>query len=219
MAKNLIIIGPPGSGKGTQAKVIAQKFRLFYFGTGDLMRQEAQSGTKLGQKFQAVWGRGEGELVSDEIVDEFVFRKFEEINQAQGIVFDGYPRTIRQAENLDIILFGGIESCMVVNIEVPSELLIQRMSTRRVCQKCGKVFFEAQKQGIEKCDKCGGQLSQREEDTQEVMRKRILVYEEQTQPLIDYFRDHGILVDINGRPNIREVTKAIVAKIKGQLER
>lgn len=210
--KNIIILGPPGSGKGTQAKILAEKLGYFYFGTGDLMRQEAQKNTPLGKKFKAVWDRGQGELIAEELVQEFVGKKIKELNQTDKIVFDGYPRTIKQAEHLEKVL--GKSDFKVLNIEVPADDLIERMSTRRICESCGKIFPKAQ-ESLEKCDSCEGKLIRREEDAPEVLRKRIEVYEEQTKPLIEYYEKKGQLKTIDGRPSIEEVDQSIRRALDG----
>ncbi|KKQ18227.1 MAG: Adenylate kinase [Berkelbacteria bacterium GW2011_GWA1_36_9] len=211
--KHLIIFGPPGSGKGTQAKIIKDKFNLYLFGTGDLMRQEAEKGTQIGQKFQAIWDRGQGELVSDDLVDAFVTKKTQDLDLSQGVIFDGYPRTIKQAENLAHILNTAPENIIIINIKVPADLLINRMQTRRVCSNCGKVFFKAEESGIKKCDDCGSALIQRQEDQSETIRKRIEIYEKQTQPVLDYYKNKAVLLDIDGAPKIEKVTAEIEEKL------
>ena len=189
MNKVFIILGPPGSGKGTQAKRIAQKLDLIYFGTGDLMRQEAEKATPMGLEFKKVWDEGRGGLVSEELVQKFVEGKINEIEVTKGVVFDGYPRTIPQAEHLEGILQErGIDHLFVVNLVVTPESSIKRMSKRRVDEN-------------------------RVEDEPSVFRKRIEVYQKQTAPLVDYYQKQGKLIDIDGEPPIEEVWEEIQDKI------
>jgi len=213
--KHLIILGPPGSGKGTQAKMIQDKFSFVYFGTGDLMRQEAEKGSEIGRKFQAIWDKGQGELIPDELVDEFVNFKLREIDAQKSIIFDGYPRTVDQAENLSRVLNITPDNLYVLNIEVPKDLLVERMQTRKVCQKCGQVFFRPDEKGIKACDDCGDALLKRQEDQPETMEKRILVYQTQTQPLIEYYKSHATLINIDGSPSINLVEAEIEEKLSG----
>lgn len=215
--KHLIILGPPGSGKGTQAKLLQEKFGLFFFGTGDLMRKEAESNSEIGQKFQAVWDKGEGGLVSSELINEFVNLKLQKLDKEKGIIFDGYPRTIQQAENLEKVLQILPENLIVLNIEVSKDLLVERMETRRVCGKCKKIFFRPTDNNIQKCDDCGGELIQRQEDQPEVIRKRIEVYEAETKPLVEFYKAHGTLINIDGNPPIDKVTVEINEKLQGIL--
>jgi len=210
--KYLIILGPPGSGKGTQARMLAKKYRFFYFGTGDLMRAEAAKGTPLGQKFQASFEKGE--LVAEDLVEEFVKEKLRQIPPEQGIVFDGYPRTIKQVEDLSSILILKKPELLVLNLEIEADLLIGRLSSRRVCPKCGKIIFEAEGRGIKNCEACGEELILRDDDQPAVIQKRIEVYQRQTQPLIDYFAKSGVLLNIDGRPKIAVVTREIEEKLK-----
>lgn len=210
MAKVYIILGAPGSGKGTQAKRLAQKLGLIYFGTGDLMREEAKKATPLGLEFKKVWDEGKGGLVSEELVQKFIGEKIKEINESDGIVFDGYPRTIAQAEHLGrIFKEKGIHDLQVINLVVKADSLIQRTQKRRICASCNKIFRDALAEGLTKCDECGGQLIQREEDMPEVLSKRIDVYEKQTTPLIDYYQKTGKLINIDGEPPIDEVWEEI----------
>lgn len=215
--KNIILLGPPGSGKGTQATFIAKEYNLYIFGVGNLMRQEASAGTAIGKQFQAVWNSGQGGLVSDDLVNEFVYNKLKELGQDRDYLFDGYPRTVKQAENLNLFLKGGLENTIVINIEVPSEELVKRMSTRRVCEKCGKVFFEAERRKLTECDACKGKLILRQEDQPDVIKKRIAVYESQTKPLIEYYKNQDVLISIDGRPAINKVTAEIRQKLKEAL--
>ena len=211
--KNIILMGPPGSGKGTQAKNLAQHLGYFYFGTGDLMREEAKNGTEYGKIFQKVWDKGKGELVSDEIVEKFVEEKFAQIDFAQGVVFDGFPRTLKQAEHLEKKFSEKHEDFIVLDIEVSDENLINRMATRKVCENCGQIFFRADEAGINECDHCGGKLYRRQEDEPEVVQRRLDIYDHQTKPLIDFFTQEGRLITIDGEPPIEQVEQDILTKI------
>lgn len=206
---NYIFLGPPGSGKGTQAEKFAQKTGRFLFGMGNLMREEAEKGTEFGKKFQAVWDRGKGELVPPETTDQFVGKKMSEIGIDHKFLFDGFPRNLGQAHILERIFPDFFQNFKVLNIDVTEENLIQRMETRRVCEDCAKVFFRADLSGIKQCDACGGKLIRRQEDAPEVIHERIKVYNNETKPLIDYYRKKGILIDIDGNPPIEEVEKEI----------
>lgn len=208
--KNYIFLGPPGSGKGTQAKLLAEKLGAFYFGAGDLMRKEAKSGTEYGKKFQAIWDEGKGLLVPEEISDGFLENKLKEI-QGKQVIFDGYPRTMEQAQMLE--KYFPSENIIVINISLDDEALVLRATTRRVCEKCGKIFLHADLSGITLCDVCGGNLVQRQEDTEEIVKKRIEVYNNETKPLIDHFENEGILINIDGEPPIEDVTAEINQKL------
>ena len=211
--KNIILMGPPGSGKGTQAKNLAEHFGYYYFGTGDMMRQEAKAGTEYGKIFQKVWNNGQGELVPDEIVEKFVEERFAQADFGQGVIFDGFPRTLKQAEHLERKFSEKGEDFVVFDIEVSDKSLVDRMATRKVCDSCGKIFFHADQQNIKTCDKCGGNLYRRQEDEPEVVQKRLDIYEHQTKPLIDFFTQQGKLVTIDGEPPIEQVEKEIMNKI------
>lgn len=206
---NYIFLGPPGSGKGTQAKNLASEKNLFLFGAGDLLREEAERGTEFGKKFKAVWDRGKGELVDPELINEFLGSKIKEIGLDKGFVFDGYPRSIVQSKFIEKVFENTSAKFKVINIYVSAEKLIERMKTRRVCEKCSKVFFKPEENGIRNCDVCGGGLIRRQEDAPEVIRERIKVYDTETKPLVSYYKEKGILVDIDGEPPIDEVWEEI----------
>lgn len=215
MIKNIILLGPPGSGKGTQAKKISTELGYLYFGTGELMRQEAQKGTELGQKFQAVWNHGKGELVEDALVEEFVNQKIDLFKNHDKIIFDGYPRTILQVKHLENILNLVNKDIWVLNLKVRDETSIERMRSRRVCENCGKTFFQAEKNHIEACPDCGGKLIHRQEDQEEIFSKRLDVYNRQTKPLIDYFKSINKLIEIDGEGTIPEVEALILKELDG----
>ena len=206
-------MGPPGSGKGTQAKKVAQELGLVYFGTGDLMRDEIEKGTALGLEFKKVME--EGKLVSDDLVEKFVDQRLNDVGIQKGIVFDGYPRTIGQAQHLERFLKEkGIDNLKVLNLTVKPESLIARMQKRRICQECGKIFRDAVGEGLTECDQCHGQLILRNDDKPEVLRHRIDIYVQQTKPLIDFFQRKGVLTNIDGEPSIEEVWEEIKEKLK-----
>lgn len=210
--QSYIFIGPPASGKGTQAKDLADELRLIYFGTGDLMREEAKKQNHFGQIFSKVWDEGKGGLIDDNVVLEFVKMKIGEIGTNKGFVFDGFPRTLQQAEFLDLELKHHLT---VFNIDVSEETIVSRSSTRKVCENCGKVFFKAP---ITKksCEECGSDLVHRQEDTPEIVKKRLDIYNELTQPLIHYYKEKNVLINIDGEPSIGEVKEEIMARINDQ---
>ena len=205
--QSYIFLGPPASGKGTQAKQLADDLGLVYFGTGDLMREEAKKQTHFGEIFKNVWNEGKGNLVNDDIVLEFVKTKIEEIGKEKGFVFDGFPRTLKQAEFLDQELQHHLT---VFNIDVSEESIVERSSTRKVCENCGKIFFKVPNDK-KSCEVCGGELIHRQEDTPEIVKKRLDIYNELTQPLIDYYGQKNVLIDINGELSIEDVKDEIMA--------
>lgn len=206
---NYIFLGPPASGKGTQAKRLAHRTGLVYFGLGELMRQEAKNKSDVGLVFQKVWDEGAGKLIPEDVVNKFVAGKIKEMDKNIGFVFDGYPRSLGQAEFLHKIFNGQV---IAVNINVSLDTILERSETRRVCSNCGKVFFRLDP-SIKSCDVCGAELIHRQEDKPEVVRKRIEVYNQETKPLIDYYKKENVLIEIDGEPSIDEVEENIWIKI------
>lgn len=216
MTKNIILMGPPGSGKGTQAKNLAEHFGYSYFGTGDLMREEVRQGSEYGKIFQKVWDHGQGELIPDDTVADFIDEKFINLDFSHGVVFDGFPRTLHQAKVLERDFRLLRQDFIVIDVEVSDKSLVERMANRKVCDGCGKIFFNADQRGINGCSKCDGKLYRRQEDEPEVVKKRLDIYEHQTKPLIDFFKAEGKIITIDGEPPIEDVEKELIKKINEQ---
>ena len=212
----IIMLGAPGAGKGTQAKQIAAKYEIPHISTGDIFRANIKEGTELGKKAKAFMDKGE--LVPDELTCDLVVDRISKPDAAKGYVLDGFPRTIPQAEALTKALEARREKIdYAINVEVPDENIVNRMSGRRACVDCGATYHIAyaptSKEGI--CDKCGGGLILRDDDKPETVLKRLGVYHEQTQPLIDYYTEAGILKEVDGTIDINDVFAEIV-KILGE---
>lgn len=211
----IIMLGAPGAGKGTQAKKIAAKYAIPHISTGDIFRANIKNNTELGQKAKTYMDKGE--LVPDELVVDLIMDRFKEADCANGYVLDGFPRTIPQAEALDKALSANGESVdYAINVEVPDENIINRMSGRRACVGCGATYhiqFNPTKvEGI--CDACGEKLILRDDDKPETVKNRLSVYHEQTQPLIEYYSGKGVLEEVDGTQPMDDVFAAIV-KILG----
>ena len=207
---NIILLGPPGGGKGTQAKKIVEKYGIPHIATGDILREAVAKGTELGKKAKEYMDRGE--LVPDEIVIGIVRERLKQPDCEKGFLLDGFPRTIKQAEALDEMLkeLGkGIDA--VIYIDVPEEEIVKRITYRRTCRNCGAVYhlIYAPPKEDNKCDKCGGELYQRDDDKEEVVRQRFKVYMENTAPLIEYYEKKGLLYRVDGTKSIDEVFSQI----------
>jgi len=196
---NLVLLGAPGSGKGTQAERIAPAFDLPHISTGDILRAAVKAGTELGATAKRYMDAGE--LVPDQVVIGIIRERLAEPDAARGFMLDGFPRTLEQARALDEMLDqAGRGLTMVLLIDVPEEELVQRLAGRRACRNCGKgynvVFDPPKVEGV--CDVCGGELFQRDDDNEDTVRNRLAVYRAQTEPLIGYYRDEGILESVFG---------------------
>ncbi len=203
---NIILLGPPGGGKGTQAKKIVEKYGIPHIATGDILREAVAKGTELGKKAKEYMDRGE--LVPDEIVIGIVKERLKQPDCEKGFLLDGFPRTLRQAEALDDMLNElGKSINAVIYIDVPEEEVVKRIAYRRTCKNCGAVYhlIYAPPKEEGKCDKCGGELYQRDDDKEEVVRQRFKVYMENTAPLIDYYEKKGLLYRVDGTKSIDEV--------------
>ena len=206
----LILLGAPGAGKGTQATRLADQYHIPHISTGDIFRANIKNGTELGNKAKTYMEQGL--LVPDELVCDLVVDRVKQDDCANGYVLDGFPRTIPQAESLDGALKAmGQKVDYAVNVEVPDENIIRRMGGRRACLACGATYhvenIPPKKEGI--CDVCGAELVLRDDDKPETVKKRLDVYHEQTQPLIDYYTNAGVLVEVDGTLAMDDVFAAI----------
>ena len=207
----IIMLGAPGAGKGTQAKKIAAQYSIPHISTGDIFRANIKNNTELGQKAKTYMDKGE--LVPDSLVVDLIMDRFKEADCANGYVLDGFPRTIPQAEALDNALKANGEKVdFAINVEVPDENIINRMSGRRACVGCGATYHikynPTKVEGV--CDACGENLILRDDDKPETVKNRLSVYHEQTQPLIDYYNKAGVLAEVDGTKDMEDVFKDIV---------
>ncbi|MDD7183880.1 adenylate kinase [Peptostreptococcus porci] len=210
----IILLGPPGAGKGTQAANIVESYKIPHISTGDIFRKNIKEGTELGKKAQEYMNQGN--LVPDELTCSLVASRLSEPDCKEGFMLDGFPRNIFQAEYLDKYLSeNNLSLDTVVNIEVDPGLLVERACGRRICKTCGATFhvkFNPSKvEGI--CDVCGSNLTQRPDDNEETVSQRIQVYLSETKPLVDYYTEKGIIANINGDQDINKVFEDIKAAL------
>lgn len=208
----IIMLGAPGAGKGTQAKKIAEKYGIPHISTGDIFRSNIKGGTELGMKAKAFMDQGA--LVPDELTIGMLMDRIKEADCENGYVLDGFPRTIPQAESLTAALEAmGQKIDYAVNVDVPDENIINRMSGRRACLNCGAtyhiVYNPSKVEGV--CDVCGDKLVLRDDDKPETVKKRLDVYHEQTQPLIEYYEKAGVLANVDGTQDMNQVFADIAA--------
>lgn len=210
----LIMLGAPGAGKGSQAKVLSDKYGIPHISTGDIFRANIKEGTELGKKAKEYMDKGL--LVPDELVCDLVVDRIKQSDCEKGFILDGFPRTIPQAESLSAAL-DEINEAMdfAIDLEVEDEVIVKRMGGRRACIKCGATYhvenMKPQKEGI--CDRCQSELVLRDDDKPETVKKRLSVYHEQTKPLIDYYRNKGILKEFDGTKAPAQVTEDIISAI------
>lgn len=208
----VIMLGAPGAGKGTQAKKIAEKYEIPHISTGDIFRANIKNGTELGNKAKSYMDQGH--LVPDELTCDLVVDRINQADCKNGYVLDGFPRTIPQAESLDAALAKmGEKVDFAINVEVPDENIVNRMSGRRACVGCGATYhikYNAPKTE-DICDVCGEKLVLREDDQPETVLKRLGVYHDQTQPLIEYYAKAGVLKEVDGTVDMEDVFQAIVS--------
>lgn len=212
---NVILLGAPGAGKGTQAVRLAERFDLAHISTGDILRANVREGTPLGLQAKAYMDKGE--LVPDQLVIDLVMDRISQDDAAKGFVLDGFPRTVAQADALKAALAErDMRTDAVIDITVPSEELVRRLSSRFSCRACGAVYSTLANPSLADvpCSSCGGELYQRDDDAPETVRNRLKVYEEQTAPLVDYYRDAGLLADIDGSKSVVEVALSIASAVR-----
>ncbi|UCD86082.1 MAG: adenylate kinase [Deltaproteobacteria bacterium] len=213
----LILLGPPGSGKGTQAKLLTEKYGIPQISTGDILREAVKQRTELGLKAKKFMNQGE--LVPDDVVVGIIRERLEKEDCQRGFLLDGFPRTTEQARALDEIL-NKLEDSQItgtINLEVDEEELLKRLSGRRICRECGEgyhVIFDPPTNS-DNCNECGGELYQREDDQEDTIKARLAVYAEQNAPLVKYYQEKKILHRVDGKGSIQQIFERIIAAIKG----
>ena len=209
---NLILLGAPGAGKGTQAEILCERLNIPTISTGNMIREALKSGTEMGLKAKAFIEAGQ--LVPDEVVIGIVDERLRQDDCKNGFILDGFPRTIPQAEALDRM---GVTIDRVVDINVPDEVIARRVSGRRVCLDCGNTYhIETKKPRVDGvCDRCGNTLVQRKDDQPETVQERLSVYHAQTEPLRDYYAAAGKLLVMDGQMGIQEIAEKTLEQLKG----
>lgn len=206
MRNKIVLLGPPGAGKGTQAKLLASKKGLVHLSTGDILRDEVSKDTKLGKAAKGYMDKGD--LVPDTLIIDMIK---ERLNPDAGFIFDGFPRTVPQAKALEKVASVDV----VINIALSRQEVITRLSSRRVCRKCGKIYnlvYDPPKvDGL--CDNCGGELFQRDDDKREVIENRYDVYMKETAPLIDFYTERGLLIELDGSSSTEQVFEQVLAAL------
>jgi adenylate kinase len=211
----LILLGPPGGGKGTQAKLIEERLSIAHISTGDLLRQAVAERTELGRTAKEFMNRGE--LVPDELVIGMIEERVHNADCRRGFLFDGFPRNVPQAEALaEMLERRSLSLDHVVSLDVPQQELFKRLTGRRTCRQCGSmchvVFDPPREEGV--CNRCGGELYQRDDDREETIRARFAVYRDQTEPLLDYYRSRRLLREVDGVGETQEVFERIMSHLQ-----
>ena len=207
----VVLLGPPGAGKGTQAKWLQERFEACQVSTGDILRKAVAEQTPLGKQAAAYINRGV--LVPDSLIVDLVAERLKEKDCDKGFVLDGFPRTISQAESLEEILKKmGLALDCVLSVQVPHRVIVERLAGRRTCKGCGALYHltlgPPSKEGV--CDRCGGELYQRDDDREETITARLKVYEAQTAPLVNYYRERGMLREIDGVGKVDEIRSRVL---------
>ncbi|HXK30701.1 MAG TPA: adenylate kinase [Candidatus Binatia bacterium] len=207
----VVLLGPPGAGKGTQAKLLEEKFAAPQISTGDILRKAVAEQSVLGKQASEYIRRGE--LVPDQLIIDLVAERLKEKDCEKGFVLDGFPRTIAQAQSLeDILKKMGLALTCVLSVQVPHELIVERLSGRRTCKGCGALYhvvFDPPK-AAGTCNRCGGELFQRDDDREETISNRLRVYDNQTAPLGSYYRERGLLKSIDGVGKVEDIGKRMI---------
>lgn len=210
---NVVFLGAPGAGKGTQAAVVADKMGMAHLATGDLFRKAIASGDELGKQVKSYLEKGQ--LVPDKVTVAMVLNRIGQLTDAKGVILDGFPRTLAQAEALDEALKAtGEKVGRVIYLAVPEDELVRRLSDRWVCRACQATYAGADRAESDRCRKCGGELYQRNDDTPETVQKRLAVYFKETAPLIEYYRRAKSLVEVDGTGDVEAITGRVVAALK-----
>ena len=207
---NIVLLGPPGAGKGTQAEILKKAFNILHVSTGDILRDTVKSNSPIGKKVSGYMEKGE--LVPDEIVTSLVNERIGKSDAARGVILDGYPRTRAQAEALDRALKEtGKEMKAVLYMRTSEKVAIQRLSGRRVCKKCGKNYHVTNMPPVKEnmCDICGGELYQRKDDNPETVKNRLRVYEDSTKDLVEYYRTRSLLREVDGDSSAEKLFEEI----------
>ncbi len=213
---NIVMMGPPGAGKGTQAKFLSQKFGIPHISTGDMLREEISSGTQLGKRVEEIIKSGK--LVQDDLMIDIIKERLSRGDVANGFILDGFPRTLSQAKALDELL-NSIDKRVEYSIyvEVPEKVIVERLSARRVCPACGRIYnmISNPPQRDEICDVCGVKLVTRDDDKPETVRERYRIYTEMTKPVIDYYRDRNVLFTVDGTLSVEKVREMLLNIVGG----
>ena len=212
----VIFLGPPGAGKGTQAKELARKYGVPHLSTGDMLREHVSQGTPLGLEAKPIMARGD--LVPDSLVLKMVRERIERPDCAHGFVFDGFPRTVAQAQYLGVLLRShGYRTALVVYFAIDPALVLRRITGRRMCKVGGEIYnvFERPTKVEGRCDNDGGELEQRPDDREEIVGPRLQAYEKQTKPLVAYYRRLGRLHDVDASKSVEEVTQKVLEIVRG----
>src|SRR5216684_117347 len=213
----VIFLGPPGAGKGTQAKVLAKYFGAPHLSTGDMLREHVEHGTSLGLQAQPIMARGE--LVPDSLVLKMVAERIERPDCSHGFVFDGFPRTVAQAQYLgEMLKQHGHRRPLVIHLVIDPSLLLRRLTGRRTCKACGEIYnvYERPPKVEGRCDNDGGELVQRPDDREEVVAPRLQAYEKQTAPLVAYYRRLGLLHDVDAAKSVEEVGRQVLQSVQSK---
>lgn len=213
----IIFLGPPGAGKGTQAKMLIERYGIPQISTGDILRAAVKEGTPMGNKAKEYMDAGK--LVPDEVVIGIMQDRLKQSDCAKGFILDGFPRTVAQAEALEKMLQElKMPIDKVLALDVPDEVLLERLTGRRTCKSCGQMYhikFDPPKSG-KNCDKCGGELFQRDDDKEETIKNRLNVYHAQTAPLLDFYGKKGMVIKIDGTKSPDEIFKSLINVLEGK---